>query len=153
MPFSNLTQEASAESSAPNEPFLGKVLHQTKGQLKAVYNFATQGGAISTLNLLDDRGQPAILPIKAIITNVIVDWFTAATSGGSATVSVGGNTAADLCAATAVASCTGLVAGVPVGTAATAVKLTAQRQLTLGIAVAALTAGACNVLVEFHYSN
>lgn len=128
-------------------------VHQSKGVLKCVYSFAVNGGAVSTILLNDDLGNAAILPIKTIITGVYFDFYTAFTSGGSATVACGANTTVDLVAATAVASCTGLLAGIPVSTAATAVKLTAQRQIGITIAVAALTAGAANIFVEFVYSN
>lgn len=132
---------------------LAQVAHQAKGVLKCVYSFAIQGGAVSTIKLLDDQGNAAILPSKAIITGVYCDFYTAFTSGGSATVALGANTTVDLLAATAVASCTGLVAGIPVSTAATSVKLTAQRQIAMTIAVAALTAGLANIFVEYVYSN
>jgi hypothetical protein len=44
------------------------------------------------------------------------------------------------------------VAGIPVGTAATSVKLTAERTLTVSIATAALTAGKFVALVEYTVS-
>ena len=43
----------------------------------------------------------------------------------------------------------GVVAGIPVGTAATAIKLTAERTLSVAIATAALTAGKFIVHVEY----
>lgn len=128
---------------------LGLALNKKRGTLKCVYDFAVLGGAVSTINLVDDDGNPAVLPSKAIITQVYSDVVTAPTSGGSATMSLGANTTVDLLAATAVASWTGTQAGIPVGTAATMVKLTAQRNIVMAIAVAALTAGKINVFVDF----
>lgn len=132
---------------------LGLVAHRGKGCLKVVWDFAVQGGAIGTLKLLDDVGNAAILPNKTIITGVYCDFSTACTSGGSATIGLVANSANDLLTATAVASCTGLVAGTPVSTAATAVKLTADRQISLVIAVAALTNGKAQFIVEYAHSN
>jgi hypothetical protein len=102
--------------------------------------------------------------------SVIVDVVTAVTSGGSATVSLGCNGTTDLLGATAKASLgTGLVAGVPVMTAATAVKIVSgsgtattiirrnfsaiAQEVTASIAVAALTAGKFYVHTVFARSS
>lgn len=144
---------ASVNTRAPDEG-LGTVVHKTKNLLCAVYDFAVNGGLVSTINLVDDQGNPAILPKGALVTNVVARVITAATSGGSATVSLGLLTAIDLMAATAVASLTlgANVAGVPVGTAATwvgPVTATGGTQVTAGIAVAALTAGKIKYFIEY----
>jgi hypothetical protein len=110
----------------------------------ATYDFAKHGGAVGTVTLDD-----AVLPDNAIITQVWIDVITAPTSGGAATIALTAQSAADLKAATAIASYTGVVAGVPVGTAATAIKLTAERIVTATIATAALTAGKLKVFVEY----
>lgn len=128
-------------------------VHQSRCTLKVQYNFAVQGGAIGTLSLLDDQGNAAIIPNKAIIAQVYIDWLTPCTSGGSATISLQANSAGDLLNALAVASATGITAGIPVGTAGTMVKATADRTLKLVIATAALTAGVANIFVDFVYSN
>lgn len=126
--------------------------HTTK-YVKCSYNFATQGGAVGAISLLDEDGRACTLPNKAIIRDALLDVVTAPTSGGSATIAFGsGQATNDLKAATAIASLTGLVAGVPVGTAATAIKLTADRSPTLTVAVAALTAGKINVLIQYQIS-
>jgi hypothetical protein len=54
----------------------------------------------------------------------------------------------DLLAATAIAGFSGITAGIPVGTAATAVKATVDSKVVATIAVAALTAGKLNVYLE-----
>jgi hypothetical protein len=122
--------------------------------LKCVYDFSVQGGAIGTLNLLDVVGKPCVLPNKAIIRDVLIDAVTTLTSGGSAVVGLSsGKTAGDMKAnATAFSAYTGLVAGVPVGTAATAIKLTADVKPTITIATAALTAGKLNVHIKYQIS-
>lgn len=113
------------------------------GIVKATYDFAVHGGAIGTINL------DLKLPDNAIIYGGMFDVLTDPTSGGSATVALGLNTTTDLKGATAIASITGLVALVPVMTAGTAVKLTAERQLKVTIATAALTAGKFNVFLYY----
>jgi hypothetical protein len=128
---------------------LGSVLQNQRGALRATYDFAVQGGGIGTVNLKDADGNDATLPDKAIVTQVYVDEVTNVTSGGSPTIAFGANTTTDLLGATAIASFTGIIAGVPTGTAATMVKLTAARTLTATIATATVTAGKLNVFVEY----
>jgi hypothetical protein len=129
---------------------LGKALADQKGCLRATYDFSTQGGAVSTINLKGSDGLDAKLPSGAVISEVLIDVVTAATSGGAATVALTAQVAEDLLAALAVASVTGLIAGIPVGTAATSIKLTAERTITTTIAVAALTAGKFHVFIEYY---
>lgn len=115
---------------------------------RAVYDFAVDGGAIGLIT----PARTITLPDKAIILGGVIDHATAFTSLGSATISVGtsaGSSAASLKAATAVASFTGLLAIVPVFTAATMVKMTAAGAITLTVAVAALTAGKAGINVAY----
>lgn len=114
------------------------------GFVKVTYDFAVDGGAVGTLEL------PFKLPLGAIVYGGLVDVDTAPTSGGSATIALGLNTNTDLLAATAIASVTGRVATVPVWTAASAVKLTAERKLKITIAVAALTAGKMDIYLNYY---
>lgn len=120
--------------------------------MRATYDFAVEGGAIQAHNLKDVDGKDAVLPDNAVIMKTIVDVITAPTSGGAPTISLGANTGVDLKALTAIASYTGIVAAIPVGTAATAVKTTAKRTLTATIAVATVTAGKFHVWVEYYVS-
>jgi hypothetical protein len=144
-----------ASPQAMTEHKLGSRL--VKGQkhiAKFSYDFAKQGGAIGTIGLKNEDGTAASLPKGAIVQNGVIDVITAPTSGGSATVSFStGKTAADLKAATAIASITGLVATIPVGTAGTSIKLTADTVPSIVVAVAALTAGKFYVIVEFTLSD
>lgn len=134
---------------------LGTQLVDKKVQvMKALYSYAVQGGSTAaSVNLKDVDGKDAVLPDNAVITKVIFDVLTAPTSTGSATIAFGANSTTDLKAATAIASYTGLVAGIPVGTAGTSVKTTAQRTLTATIGTADLTAGKINVFVEYYISD
>ena len=110
------------------------------GCARDIYDFSIHGGAVGTLTL------PLVIPDNAIITECIVDVLTDPTSGGLATIALGLNTTTDLLAATAIASVTGIV--VAKETAA-AFKLTAERNLQLTIATAALTAGRLAVYLKW----
>ena len=134
---------------------LGDEVSETLNFKRFVYDFSVLGGAIGTVQLKDEQGNPALLPVGSVILSVIVDMITAVTSAGSATVALGCTSSSDLLGATAKASlASGLVAGVPVMTAATAVKVAtgssllqrpnfsvAAQPVSAIIAVAALTAG------------
>lgn len=142
---------ASANSHTPLEN-IGTVIHKTKNCVRAVWDFAVQGGAVSTLNLLDEQGNPCMIPKGAYVTNVVLDVVTACTTSASGTGSLGLLTATDLLAATAAASITGILAGTPVGTAATwkgPVTAVGGTQVTMGIATGALTAGKFNAMIEY----
>lgn len=137
---------------------IGKYLHQKRGVLKLPYSFAVQAGAVGSILLLDDAGDAAILPSKAIITQVYFDIITAFTStGGTGTIALTANSTGDLLAAvdadTLPLTASHPGSGVPIGTAATMVKLTAARQITLEIATAAITAGVANFFVEWVLSD
>lgn len=114
----------------------------------AIYNFTTDGGAISTIT----PALGASLPANAIIVGATINSPTAVTSAGAATVSVGtsaGSSATSILAATSKASFTidALLNGVPVF--ATPVKLTAAGNLTFTIATATLTAGVIEAFVYY----
>lgn len=107
----------------------------------ALYDFAVDGGAVGVIT----PSQGLTLPNKAIIIGGLLDIVTTLTSGGAATIAIGtsaGSSATSLKAATAVATyAAGLLAIVPVYTAASAVKMTAAGNVILTVATAALTAG------------
>lgn len=136
-------------------PFEGLdlALNQTKGMLKVMYDFTTLGGAISTINLLDENGNAAILPAGAIVTNCTFDVITPLTTSASGTMAVNVEAAGDMKAALAAASWTGKLAGIPVGTAATWVKTTVPRQVQATIATGAITAGKWYGFIEFVLSS
>lgn len=119
---------------------------------KCIYDFSKVGGAISTINLRNDDQQSCTLPKNAIIRDVVIDVITAGTTSASGTMSLTAQTAGDLKAALAAASYTGILAGIPTGSAASAIKLTADRIVTGTIATGALTAGKWNVLIQYEIS-
>ncbi|MFG6101193.1 hypothetical protein U2F10_02995 [Leptothoe sp. EHU-05/26/07-4] len=110
------------------------------GCARDIYDFSIHGGAIGTITM------PLTTPDNAIITECIVDVLTDPTSTGSATIALGLNTTTDLLAATAIASVTGIVVAKE---QAAAFKLTAERNLQLTIATAALTAGKLAVYLKW----
>lgn len=150
-----------------------KLIGQTIRDLKVTYDFSVLGGAISTklpLIISATAGNPQekasqtssaggsrlspALPKNAIVVGCYVDVITAPTSGGSATIAIStGQAAADLMAATAKASFTGIMACIPTGSAASSIKLTADSQPYIAIATAALTAGKFNVHILYALSD
>ena len=157
----NLVEAAGAKAllnkmnSTASKVRLGDIIEGQKGSARAKYDFAVLGGAVSTINLRDvnDPTMTVTLPNKAIITNVIIDVITAMTStGNNGTIALGANTTVDLLAAVDADTLSAIHAGIPVGTAGTSVKLTAERALTVTIATNALLTGKFIVHVEYMIS-
>lgn len=133
---------------------LAMVVHKTKNLLCAVYDFSVLGGAISTISLVDDQGNPAVLPVGSIVTSVGARVITAVTSLGSATVSLGLLTTTDLQSAIAKATLVlnANVAGTPDGTVANwvgPVVVAAGTVVTASVAAAAVTAGKVKYFIEY----
>lgn len=125
----------------------------TLGNAKVTYDFAVDGGAVSTLI----PSNSPTLPIGSIILGGTIDITTTLTSGGAATIALGtsaGSSTTSLKAATAVASWTaGQLALVPVFTAATYVKLTAAGRPNVTIGAFALTAGKFDINLVYIVGN
>ena len=157
----------------PGEPLarkylLGTMVREGYGQAVCIYEKTTLGGAIGTVNLVQANagslpvsGQatitsaqtgsavtPCTLPAKAVVRSGMIDVITTLV-GASATLSLGLNTTSDIKASTAIASFTGQMDVVPVYTAATAVKITTAKTLTLTIGTTALTAGKFRVFLNY----
>jgi hypothetical protein len=114
---------------------------------RARFDFAVDGGAVGDITLRGDS-----LPAGAIVLNAYTDVTTAPTSGGSATVALKLASAADLNAADAIAGApyTQGVHNLDKMTAGgTRLKLAAAQSVKATVAVAALTAGKFDVLVEY----
>ncbi|MEO5646130.1 MAG: hypothetical protein ABIQ91_01500, partial [Candidatus Paceibacterota bacterium] len=114
----------------------------------AIYSFAVDGGAVSTITPVST----AVIPNNAIIVAATINSTTAVTSAGSATVSVGtsaGSSTTSILGATAKASLSldALINGVPIF--ATPVKMTAAGNVTFSVATAALTAGVIEAFVYY----
>lgn len=116
---------------------------------RAKYDFAVQGGATGVKTLVGVDGKPVVLPSGAVVVDCLIDVITPGTTSNAGTLALGtGQAANDLKTATGATSYTGLVACTPVGTAATSIKLTANRTMT-GTIANALTAGKLWVYVYY----
>lgn len=128
----------------------GNVAERVK-VVRGVYDFAVDGGAVSTIALVG----AAAIPAGAVIIGGHVDVHTAFTSGGSATIACQVEAANDILTAVAVASwTTGPKNVLPAPTsgaltATTRVKTTVARDISFVIATAALTAGKASVVLYY----
>jgi hypothetical protein len=167
LPFSAFALDTAKEgalrqvlnSTPPGAPVrLGTQISQGVVRLaRANWSYSVQGGSSAAdISLVDDEGKPFKLPNKAIIRSVLIDVQTAPTSVGAgaskASIALTAQTSGDLKAAATVGTYSGLMAGIPVGSAATSIKLTADRTLKLTATTQALTAGKMSVLVEYYLS-
>ena len=117
--------------------------------IRGKYDFAVDGGAVSTIAIT--TGTP--IPAGSVIVGGYVDITTTLTSGGAATIACQVEAANDILTAVAVASWTAgrknILPAFTTGalTAGTQVKTTADRNISVVIAAAALTAGVANVVL------
>lgn len=109
--------------------------------VEALYDFAVDGGALGQLTLRGDN----VIPAGSVVTHGYIDAETA--SGGTGTISVDLEAAADIRAAATLAA--GRSSVVPAGTGATSVKTTTARSIKITIATAALTAGKFRVVLFY----
>ncbi len=114
------------------------------------YSFAVDGGAISTIIL---RSACGAIPIGSYIVEAFMDVTTGFTTGTAATAALTVEAANDLQTATIVSgapySTTGIKALVPVFTAATMIKTTADRAPSIVIATGTVTAGVLHVVIFY----
>jgi hypothetical protein len=138
---------------------LGTEINRLSNRLKCVWNFAVLGGATgaSGINLLDDQGNAAILPLGAVVVGCLA-YVVTAPVGATGTIALKTLATADLMAATAITSLTIGVTwqGKPVtggaGAAWTTVgPVTAKlgSPVTMVIATAAMTAGLINFYIDW----
>ena len=119
---------------------------------KAIYSFAVDGGAVSTITPVGT----VALPDNSVIIGATINSTTAVTSAGAATVAVGtsaGSSTTSILGATAKASLSAdaVINGVPV--LATPVKLTAAGNVTFTVGTAALTAGVIEATLYYYVAN
>lgn len=121
------------------------------------YDFAVDGGAVSTITLRNAGGSSLgnEIPAGAVITGgyIEVDTLLTTASGNTGTVAVNSEAAGDLLAAAVTSgapwSTTGRKSITPVFTGATTVKTTVRRNLAITVAIAAITAGKFRVVVFY----
>lgn len=129
---------------------LGYQVVSNKIQLvKCKYDFSVLGGAISTLTLKGADGGSCVIPDNAVVLDSYVDVVTALAGTGAYVSFSTGKAAADIKALTAIASVTGILRGIPDGTAAAAIKMTADVNPKMVISSAALTAGVLSLYVTY----
>lgn len=128
---------------------------QLKRMAKATYDFATDGGAIGSI------GIGPSLPDNAVITRLwyeVLTTFTSATDAATVALSIPTDDSGGLKAAVAISNGAnpwdaGFHDGIQDGAAANfSEKTTAERQITMDIAVEALTAGKMMVFAEYFVS-
>lgn len=133
--------------------------------LRAQWDQAVQGSTTGSINLLDLDGKAAKLPINSIVTDCVIDVKTAITLSSAYQVnapyfafSTGVDGVKDLKANVAASALSGLVACIPVGTAATGIRITTESTPILTITSASwpgtttpsvATAGKINVLIQY----
>ncbi len=120
---------------------------------KFSYDFGTQAGAQGDITMVGDP-----LPDNAIIWNGVMDVLLAPTGAGGTTLAVSIQAGNDLVTAAAVAgapwsTADTMIAIVPVGVVATAIKLTASRAPYVTIGTHDLTAGRIIVILEYYLSD
>ncbi len=129
---------------------LGTLIHKNVNVVVGKYSYAVQGGVVGDVTLRSDLSSSASsisIPDNAIIKQVWVDNLVTV-SGGSIALKL--QSAADLKAETSAATYAAgtVIAGTPIGTAATMIKLTAARTLKATLS-STVTAGQFNVYVEY----
>lgn len=115
---------------------------------RAKYDFAVDGGAVSTINLMPSSQ----LPSGALILSVLLNVTTVPTSGGAATIGINSEAAGDLQTAIAISGAPWSTTGFKAITktfATAPIKLTAARNPAITIGTAALTDGVFEVLVFY----
>lgn len=130
---------------APNQGVDGNgFLHVAR----ATYDFSVEGGEIGDVAL------GVTLPDNAVITFGFGDIITSFTStGGTGTIALKSEGAADLLAAVDADTLSGQFALIPDNAVANMVKLTAARELTLTIGTATITAGKAVFFVYYIISD
>lgn len=135
--------------------------------LRAQWDHAVQGSTTGSISLYDLDGKPAKLPINSIVTDCLIDVKTAITLNSSFAVnapyfafSTGVDGVNDLKANVPASALSGVVSCIPVGTAATAIRITTESTPILTITSAShsawssttpsvATAGKINVLIQY----
>lgn len=117
------------------------------------YSFAIDGGAIGAIPLRAGAGSTGPIPAGSVILEAFLDVTTLFTTGTAATLALSVEGANDLVSATVVSgapySTTGIKATIPVFTAATMIKTTAERAPTGTIAVGTITAGVLALVIFY----
>jgi hypothetical protein len=166
VPLPILTEQRLNQSAlhAPIVKLGSQVTQKKVNVMKAVLDVSVLSGGNGIAEgeivvLKDAAGGDAVLPKGAIVKQVIIDTitaFTAQNGTGTAQVRLGVETeaATDLKVATNASSYTGILAGTPVGTAASSVKVTStNKAVVASLSGGSVTAGKYNIFIEYYLSN
>lgn len=115
---------------------------------KFSYDFAVDGGEISTINLTGEN-ESNKLPANIIVTKVISEEINAFTSGGSATIQLKAGSI-NLTGAIAFDSGFTGIDNQALASSVDGIKLTAEETVAIAIATAALTAGKADFYIEYY---
>lgn len=107
------------------------------------YSFATDGGAVGTINLIGS----AVIPANAVVREAFISVVTVPTSAGAATIALQVESAGDLQAAAAISGAPWSTTGVKNLTPF--FRTTVARDIAAVVATAALTAGVFDVFVGY----
>jgi hypothetical protein len=117
------------------------------------YDFAVDGGAISTIPLRAGAGSQGPIPNGAVILGGYFEVLTAFTTGSAAQAALTAESAADLQAAAVVSgapySTLGQKSVVPAFTGAASIKTTAARSPSIVISVGTITAGKLRLVLVY----
>lgn len=117
------------------------------------YDFAVDGGAISTIPLRAGAGSHGPIPANAVVVGGYLEVLTLFTTGTAATAALTVEGANDLQTATIVSgapySTTGIKSIVPAFTGATAIKTTVARSPSIVIATGTITAGKARLVLVY----
>jgi hypothetical protein len=117
---------------------------------EAEYDFAVDGGAVSTITLRGVGVHGNAIPAGAVVTGGYIDVETAVLPTTVTTVALNAEAAGDLRVAAVASDLTvGRKDIVPDSTGSTAVKTTASRSLAMAIAAGTVTAGKFRVVVFY----
>lgn len=133
--------------------------------LRAQFDLAKTSATTGSIELLDLDGEPAKLPINSIVTDCVIDVKTAPVLNTAYQVNApyfafktGVDGVQDLKANIPASTLSGLVACIPVGSAATAIRITTESTPVMTITSASwpgtttpsvLTSGKWNVLIQY----
>lgn len=138
----------------PQNCELGSKLANVTLAIKGNYKFSRDGGAVSTITLKDQLGNPITLPAGFIVKDGLIIAKSGLTSGGTPTFDIGIAGGAEFksgMALTAVDAADEKALIIPVSaTASTAVVCTAGA-LTLKIITATVTGGELDVFLEGYF--
>ena len=124
---------------------------ELRRSVRGTYDFAVDAGAVSNISLRDREGVVITIPDNAVVYNVFIDTITVPDSAADgSSVGFGVVSVGDVKAAVAEASITGLLNGIPVGTAASSIKLSADKIPFISIALEALTSGKVDVYFDYY---